>query len=166
MHNRLTPFLICLLISEKGKKPQLLTHVYLFPNSSPLNTLLYQINEFHDLHCISYSPTNRDIPTGQVYAGLLTKTSYVLFVFFIHLVLVSTFLLISAKRCTSWSSTRCGLHRTPLTSYLLGPNILSSVFSNYCKLCLSVFVIERKLILTNEQKNFSKANNIILILTL
>ena len=82
MHNRLTPIINGVIISEKLKKPQLLTLLYHFPNSSPLDSLLSQTNVVHDLHSISTFPINRDIPTGQVYAGFLTKTSYVLLAFF------------------------------------------------------------------------------------
>jgi len=138
MHNRLTPNRKFSENFWKSKKFQILTLLYRLPNSSPLNSLLSQINEVYDLHSISTFPINRDIPTGQVYAGFLTKTSYVLLAFFFRLALLSTFLLISGKRCTSWSSTRCGLHRNPVTSYLLGPNILTSVISNYGKFRFSV----------------------------
>ena len=122
MHNRLIPILNCMIISEKVKNHKLLTPHYCFPNSSPLHSLLSQINAVHYLHSISNFPINRDIPTDQVNAGFLIKSSYVLPAFFIHLVPLSTILMIRGKRCTSWPSKRCGLHRTSVTSKLLGPN--------------------------------------------
>jgi hypothetical protein len=131
MHNRLTPNLNCPIIPEKVKKTQLLTLLCRFPNSSPLDSLLSQINAVHILHSLSIFPVTRDIPTDQVYAGFLTKSSYVLLAFFVHLAPLSTILIICGKSWKSWSSTRCGLHRAPVTSNLLGPNILMSLFSNY-----------------------------------
>ena len=82
---------------SKSKKNPNSYAFFRFPISSPLNSLLSQINEFPDLHSISDFPINRVIPTGQVYAGFLTKTSYVLLAFFIHLALLSTVLIISVN---------------------------------------------------------------------
>ena len=134
----------------KSKNPQLLRLHYRFPNCSPLEYILDQINAVNDLHSIFTIPINRNIPTGKVCAGFLTKTSYVLLAFFVHLVLLSTIQIISGKSCTSWSSTRCRLHRTSVTSYLLGPHNLTFVFSNYRKLRLSVFVRDQRLTFNNE----------------
>jgi len=71
---------ICLIISVKVNNSTSYASL-LFPNSSLLGALLSHINAVKDLHSISAFPINRNIPTGQGYAGFLTKTSYVLLAF-------------------------------------------------------------------------------------
>ena len=80
IHNRLTLIISCLIKSEKVNNPTSYASLS-FPNSSPLGSLLSRINAVNDLHSISVFPINRNIPTGQGYAGFLTKTSYVLLAF-------------------------------------------------------------------------------------
>jgi len=124
-------------------------------NTSPLVPILSQINPVQTPNPTSWryiltlsSYRRRCVPSGLLPSGFPTKTLYTPLMSHIHATSLAHLILpdwmtrvIFGKECRSYSFSLCSLLPSPVTSSILGPNILlSTLFSNTLSLRSSLSV--------------------------